>query len=37
LPPLLSDLCMWMLCKHSDERLQSYEELRQAFDTVMGV
>ena len=37
LPPLLSDLCMWMLVKNPDERPQSYEELRQAFDTVMGV
>jgi len=37
LPPLLSDLCMWMLVKNPDERPQNYEELRQAFDTVMGV
>ncbi|MFO0849197.1 MAG: serine/threonine-protein kinase [Gemmataceae bacterium] len=36
LPPLVSDLCLWMLAKAADERPQSYDELRQAFDTVMG-
>jgi serine/threonine protein kinase len=35
-PPLASDLCLWMLCKNPDDRPQNYEELRQAFDTVMG-
>ena len=35
LPPLASDLCLWMLAKGPDERPQNFEELRQAFDTVM--
>lgn len=37
IPPLVSDLCLWMLVKNADERPQNYEELRQAFDTIMGV
>ncbi len=37
IPPLLSDLCLWMLAKNPDERPQNYEELRQALDTVIGV
>jgi serine/threonine-protein kinase len=37
IPDLVSDLCMWMLVKSADERPQSYDELRSAFDTVMGV
>ena len=36
-PPLASDLCLWMLSKNPDDRPQNFEELRQAFDTVMGV
>jgi hypothetical protein len=36
-PPLASDLCLWMLSKAADDRPQNYEELRQSFDTVMGV
>lgn len=36
-PALASDLCLWMLAKNPDDRPQTYEELRQAFDTVMGV
>lgn len=36
-PPLASDLCVWMLAKNPDDRPQNHEELRQAFDTVMGV
>lgn len=36
IPPLASDLCLWMLTKTPEERPQTYEELRQAFDTVMG-
>jgi serine/threonine-protein kinase len=36
-PPLASDLCLWMLSKNPDDRPQNYEELRQAFDTVIGV
>lgn len=34
--PLVSDLCGWMLAKNPAERPQSYEELRSAFDTVLG-
>ncbi len=37
IPQLVSDLCLWMLAKSPDDRPQNYEELRQAFDTVMGV
>ncbi len=37
IPPLASDLCLWMLSKSPADRPQNYEELRQAFDTVMGV
>ena len=36
-PPLVSDLCLWMLAKNPAERPQNYDELRQAFDTVIGV
>ena len=36
IPPLASDLCLWMLSKNPDDRPQNYEELRQAFNTVMG-
>jgi serine/threonine-protein kinase len=36
-PPLASDLCLWMLAKNPDDRPQNYDELRQAFDTVAGV
>jgi hypothetical protein len=36
-PPLASDLCLWMLSKNPDDRPQNYEELRQAVDTVIGV
>jgi serine/threonine-protein kinase len=35
-PPLVSDLCLWMLAKSAEERPQNYEELRQAFETVMA-
>jgi serine/threonine-protein kinase len=34
--PLVSDLCMWMLVKNPAERPQTFDELRQAFDAVMG-
>jgi len=37
IPPLASDLCLWMLAKSQDDRPQNYAELRQAFDTVIGV
>jgi serine/threonine-protein kinase len=33
-PPLVSDLCLWMLAKNPAERPQNSDELRQAFDTV---
>ncbi|HJZ58841.1 MAG TPA: serine/threonine-protein kinase [Gemmataceae bacterium] len=36
-PPLASDLCLWMLAKSPEDRPQNYEELRQGFDTVMGI
>ena len=36
IPELASDLCLWMLTKSPAERPQNYEELRQAFDTVMN-
>jgi len=36
IPPLVSDMCLWMLAKSADERPQNYEELRHAFDTIMG-
>ncbi len=35
-PPLLSDLCLWLLAKNPDDRPQNYEELRQALNTVSG-
>ncbi|MCE9561232.1 MAG: serine/threonine protein kinase [Planctomycetes bacterium] len=37
IPPLASDVCLWMLSKDPNDRPQNYEELRQAFDTVMSV
>ena len=36
MPPLVSDLCLWMLAKNPDDRPQNYEELRQAFNTVIA-
>jgi serine/threonine-protein kinase len=36
-PPLASDLCLWMLSKAPEDRPQNYAELRQGFDTVIGV
>lgn len=35
-PPLVSDLCMWMLAKNPAERPQDHAELRGAFDAVTG-
>ena len=35
-PRLASDMCLWMLAKNPDERPQTYEDLRQGFDTVMA-
>ncbi len=35
-PALVSDLCMWMLAKNPHERPQDYDELRTAFDAVVG-
>ena len=37
IPPLASDVCLWMLSKDPNDRPQNFEELRQAFDTVMSV
>jgi serine/threonine-protein kinase len=36
IPPLLSDLCLWMLAKNPDDRPQNHEELRHALNTVIG-
>jgi serine/threonine-protein kinase len=36
IPPLASDLCLWMLSKDPADRPQNFTELRQAFDTVIG-
>jgi serine/threonine-protein kinase len=36
IPPLISDLCLWMLAKNPDERPQTADELRTAFAAVMG-
>ena len=35
-PLLASDLCQWMLAKNPDERPQTFEDVRQGFDTVMA-
>lgn len=35
-PPLVSDLCLWMLAKDPDERPQNFDDLRTAFATVLG-
>jgi serine/threonine protein kinase len=35
-PPLVADLCLWMLSKNPAERPQDHDELRQAFDAVVG-
>jgi serine/threonine-protein kinase len=35
-PQLASDLCLWMLAKDPTDRPQNWEELRAAFDRVMG-
>ncbi|MDB5311998.1 MAG: serine/threonine protein kinase [Gemmataceae bacterium] len=37
IPPLASDLCLWMMAKDPADRPQNYEELRQALNTVVGV
>lgn len=36
IPGIVSDLCLWMLAKKPEERPQSYDELRHAFDTISG-
>ena len=36
IPAVVSDLCLWMLAKSPDERPQSYDEIRQAFDVLVG-
>ena len=35
-PGIVADLCVWMLGKTPDQRPQSFDELRQALDTVMA-
>jgi serine/threonine-protein kinase len=35
-PPLVNDLCLWMLSKNPAERPQGYDDLRSAFDAVVG-
>ncbi|MGL4423952.1 MAG: serine/threonine protein kinase [Gemmataceae bacterium] len=35
IPSLVSDICLWMMGKSPEDRPQNYDELRQAFDTVM--
>jgi serine/threonine protein kinase len=35
-PPLVNDLCLWMLAKNPDERPQNYDELRTGFETAAG-
>ncbi|MGL6073529.1 MAG: serine/threonine protein kinase [Fimbriiglobus sp.] len=36
IPQIVSDVCMWMLAKNPEERPQTYDDLRNAFDTIMG-
>jgi serine/threonine protein kinase len=36
IPQIISDVCMWMLAKSPEERPQNYDDLRNAFDTIMG-
>ncbi len=36
LPQIVCDMCLWMLAKNPDERPQTYDDLRAAFDTIMG-
>ena len=35
-PGIVSDVCLWMLAKNPEERPQNHEELRQAFDIIIG-
>jgi serine/threonine-protein kinase len=35
-PQAASDLCLWMLAKNPADRPRDYEELRRAFDAVIG-
>lgn len=37
IPGIVSDLCLWMMKKNPDERPQNADELRQAFDSIMGM
>ena len=37
IPGIVNDLCLWMLNKNPDQRPQSYDDLRQAFDAIMGM
>lgn len=36
IPQLVSDVCLWMLAKDPDHRPQNFDELRPAFDTMIG-
>lgn len=37
IPGIVNDLCLWMLNKNPDQRPQTYDDLRQAFDAIMGM
>lgn len=37
IPGIVNDLCLWMLNKNPDKRPQSHDDLRQAFDAIMGM
>lgn len=36
IPPLASDLCLWMLSKQPEDRPQGYDDLREGFNTVLA-
>jgi serine/threonine protein kinase len=36
IPGIVNDLCLWMLAKNPDQRPQTSDDLRQAFDAIMG-
>jgi serine/threonine protein kinase len=37
IPGIVNDLCLWMLNKNPAERPQNFDDLRQAFDAIMGM